>query len=311
MTVPDDGVNRGEDPIERLGIDAEQTIRRVITQRFRPGLHRWLGDADREDLASTAMLRVLHRLRSVNDPGGSAIDDFDGYVAAVTLHACDDLVRERFPRRTAAKNRLVYVLLHDPRYALWRIDGELVCGLASWQNRRTIAPELSVDCMQHLRGDRDVRRLLGAVFVAARQPVEIDCIVNIAAEVWDMIDRPAERLDEVRTVTPSANAGIEDRQFLERLWQEIRLLNRPQRAALLLNLRDESGSGAELFPLIGVATIAEVAETVGLPLETFETLWSELPMEDLRIAALLELSRQQVINLRRAARDRLRRRMRY
>ncbi len=40
------------------------------------------------------------------------------------------------------------------------------------------------------------------------------------------------------------------------------------------------------------------------------TLWQELPLEDARIAVILDVTRQQVINLRRTARERLQCRMR-
>lgn len=311
--IPGQGIPRCEQDCSAEQIDrAEQTIRRVIAQRFRPGCLSWLAEADREDLSSTAMLRVLQRLRSENDPGGAAIEDFDRYVATVTLHACDDLTRERFPRRTAARNRLVYVLLHDSHYAQWSIEGETVCGLTSWRGRRDVAPAVSIDPVRHIAGDRDVRRLLATLFAATRQPVALDDLIAIAAELWEMIDRAPVILDDEQCITATMPATrIDDRQFLAQLWQEIRLLNRPQRAALLLNMRDDGGSATELFATLGVATVSEIAETVGVPQETFAALWSELPIEDLRIAAMLDLSRQQVINLRRSARDRLRRRMRY
>jgi len=284
---------------------AEQTIRRVIAQRFRRGGVGFLGDDEREDLSASAMLRVLQRLRSEDDPG---IVNLENYVATVTLHTCDDLMRERLPRRTAAKNRLCYVLGHDARFAQWTIDGETVCGLSTWRGMRAVARTIAVDHVRHLAGDRDVRRLLTAIFFAAQQPVELEAVVNAAAELWEMIDRPALMLDDVAHLTSAAEtARIDDRQFLERLWEEIRLLNREQRAALLLNLRDDSGSATELFTLLGVATIDEIGDAAGVPRETL----NDLPIDDLRIAAILGLTRQQVINLRKAARERLRRRMRY
>jgi hypothetical protein len=287
-------------------------IRRVIAQRFRPGRIGILRDDEREDLGASAMLRVMQRLRSAADPGGAAIVNFESYVATVTLHTCDDLVRERLPRRTAAKNRLCYVLIHDPRFAQWSIDGETVCGLASWRSAQTISRGVVIDQVRHLAGDRDVRRLLSAIFLAAQQPVELEAVVNIAVELWQMIDRPSVMLDEARHLAANAETSqIEDREFLDRLWSEIRLLNRQQRTALLLNLRDDSGSATELFSLLGVASVNEIADTIGLPADAFAALWPDLPIEDLRIAAILDVSRQQVINLRKSARDRLRRRMRY
>ena len=46
-----------------------------------------------------------------------------------------------------------------------------------------------------------------------------------------------------------------------------------------------------------------------MTLEEFGEIWNELPLDDKRIAALLGLTRQQVINLRKSARERLTRRM--
>ena len=308
-------VNPGEREValeQLLGERARTMIRRVIAQRFRRGRIGVLGDDEREDLSAMAMLRVLQRLRSQSDPDGASIVNFDHYVATVTLHACDDLVRERLPRRTAAKNRLCYVLGHDTRFAQWTLDGEVVCGLAAWRGMRSIARTVAMNGVRHLAGDRDVRRFLRAIFFAAQQPVELDAVVNAAAELWEMIDLPSLMLDDVRHLsTASETKQIDDRQFLARLWQEIRLLNRPQRAALLLNLRDDRGSATELFPLLGVATIDEIAEVVEMPREEFAALWPDLPMPDGDVAAILGVTRQQVINLRKAARDRLRRRMRY
>jgi len=79
---------------------------------------------------------------------------------------------------------------------------------------------------------------------------------------------------------------------------------------LLLNLRDINEGVAMLFPLIGVATIRQIAEALATPAEEFSVLWNELPLDDAAIALRLGTTRQGVINLRKAARARLSRRMR-
>jgi hypothetical protein len=43
--------------------------------------------------------------------------------------------------------------------------------------------------------------------------------------------------------------------------------------------------------------------------EKFAAIWNELPLEDARIAELLGLTRQQVINARKSGRERLARRL--
>jgi hypothetical protein len=92
--------------------------------------------------------------------------------------------------------------------------------------------------------------------------------------------------------------------YLRDVWAEIRELPVPQRAAVLLNLRD-----VQALPLVGVATLREVAATLGMPAPALAAIWNRLPLEDAEIAALLHVRRQQVINYRKAARERLARRM--
>jgi DNA-directed RNA polymerase specialized sigma24 family protein len=110
---------------------------------------------------------------------------------------------------------------------------------------------------------------------------------------------------------PDAALAFERRTYLARLWGEIRQLPPRQAAALLLNLRDgHGGNAAALLPLTGIATLREMATAVGLPSERLAGLWNGLPMEDATLADLLGVTRQQVINLRKSARERLARRMR-
>jgi hypothetical protein len=96
---------------------------------------------------------------------------------------------------------------------------------------------------------------------------------------------------------------------LKKLWSEIVELPERQRAALLLNLKDSQGSGISLFQMTGVATILQIAEALSTTGEELARLWNELPLDDLAIASRLGITRQQVINLRKSARERLARRM--
>jgi len=93
------------------------------------------------------------------------------------------------------------------------------------------------------------------------------------------------------------------------LWVEIGELPLRQRVALLLSLRDDQGRGVlTLFPLVRVASIRQIAEALFMSAEHLATLRNELPLEDTAIAQSLGVTRQQVINLRKCARQRLLRR---
>ena len=105
------------------------------------------------------------------------------------------------------------------------------------------------------------------------------------------------------------NTALDQRLRLKRLWAEICQLPLRQRAALLLNLRDAQGRGViTLLPLTRIATIRQIAEALAMTAEQLAAVWSDLPFEDAAIARSLGITRQQVINLRKSARERLARR---
>ncbi|MFN0171664.1 MAG: sigma-70 family RNA polymerase sigma factor [Bryobacteraceae bacterium] len=107
--------------------------------------------------------------------------------------------------------------------------------------------------------------------------------------------------------TPGPDRIAESRLFARRLWEEVQQLPVNQRRALLLNAKDNALS---LFPVCGVASIRQIAHSLEMQPEELATLWNDLPMEDQVLAARLQITRQQVINLRMSARKRLANRLR-
>jgi len=119
---------------------------------------------------------------------------------------------------------------------------------------------------------------------------------------------PSERIDE----TASVESALVYRSALMLVWREIDLLPPKQRVALLLGLRDENGSAlTSLLILLRIVTFDEFAAAVELTPEELAALWDQLPLPDMVIAERLDLNRQQVINLRKSARDRLGRRLQF
>ena len=152
----------------------------------------------------------------------------------------------------------------------------------------------------------------------AGSPVELDNLVPIVADLWGVEDKSARAADNRNSSGAhesfydprgSADTAPDQRSNLERLWTEICELPVKQRVALLLNLRDEQGRGViTLLPLIRIASIRQLAETLAMPPEQLAALWDDLPLDDATIAKQLGVTRQQVINLRKSARERLARR---
>jgi hypothetical protein len=160
---------------------------------------------------------------------------------------------------------------------------------------------------------------LDVLFERSGRPIVFDEVVRIAAETWHIHDPPTESIDtggsereaEFTSSEPRVDLALEQRLFFEQVWLEVCQLPVLQRAALLLNLRDSRDGGVISFlPFLGVASKEELARLLEMPYADFQKVWNELPLDDLRIAQMFGITRQQVINLRKTARERLARRMR-
>jgi hypothetical protein len=212
--------------------------------------------------------------------------------------------------------------------ALWHDnDGKLLAGFALWQLQKkpaSASPNLSdvENLPPHIRALRidkpqELAQSLAGIFNYADGPIEFDELVSLVAVIQGISYQPFESLsDDEETAVEPASAEpdpawrIEKRMFLQRLWEELQQLPVNQRAALLLNLKDGSGFGAiTLFPATGIASVRQLAAALEMSAETLAELWNELPIEDARIAELLGLTRQQVINARKSGRERLVRRL--
>jgi hypothetical protein len=218
-------------------------------------------------------------------------------------------------------------------FALWESEnGEWLGGFAAWQKEGKPLSRTG-RCAQLLSAPRalalphdDVTEpnpaaSLAALFREVGGPIELDDLVRVMAEIWG-IKAPApveavaaeedreEMWERVAGPAAAVAAQVEQRDDLRRPWEEIRQLPPRQCAALLLNLRDGQGRGIiAVLPLAGIATLRQIADLLGIPAREFAALWNDLPLDDATIARRLGLTRQQVINLRKVARERLGRRM--
>lgn len=323
---------------------AEPTVARVIRHKA-GGARARAGRADEfaraEDVRGEVMLQLVVRLRNFRaDHSARPIADFNAYVAAAAYNAYDRHISRMYPQRRRLKNGLRYLLTHRSGFALWQsAEGAWVCGFERWRAGARGAEASAYGSLQQLREDprafarganderhwhdrKHAYELLSAVFEWAGTPVELDMLTGVVAVWWNVTDEEVE-LDAVRdsgegdggagrdaSSQPAAAAEVEGRMHLKRLWDEIVELPPRQRAALLMNLRDEGGRGiVDLWIIVGVVTPEALAGALGLEARAFAELWKELPLDDNRIAAHLGLTRQQVINLRKSARERLARRV--
>jgi hypothetical protein len=259
-----------------------------------------------EEVRALVLLRVVRRLGDTGD----LVEDVEAYAATLTRNALHDLLRARYPERARLKNRIRFVLRHDARFSTWSDNGTTFCGLRGWEGRR---PRRDVPAAElPPRGERAPAEELQSVLETLGSPVDVDALVSALMQAWQVVERAAIDADPAFLIAPAPSQleSFEQRELVGRLWREIAMLAPLQRAALLLNLRDHQGGNALLlFLLLEIVPFDALAEAIGVTADALSGVWNDLPLDDLAIAARLGVTRQQVINLRKSARQRLVRRL--
>jgi len=284
---------------------------------------------DANDLFSDIITNLLSRLRNIrSDPDQGVISDFRGYIAATAYNACNLYLRQKYPRWSRLKNRLRYLLSHDATFALWtNEESGLICGFPQRRDKGAASPQRLFDKIRQdpvewiqtvglasVGVDRaQLSNLVTALFQSCGNPLKLDDLVNIVADICqekDQPDVPFDAMMQLAAPTLDFEIMLEHRHMLALLWQEVCELPSRQRLALLLNFKDGRGQDLlSLLPCTRTATIEQIAKAIDFPLAEFLKLWNKLPLDDATIAGLLGATRQQVINLRKCARERLERRM--
>ena len=311
--------------LQLINTHAQPVIKGVVRFKLRLGSYHATQRAEADDLYQEVILQLLAQLQKFRKlPDIHPISDLRGMAAIIAHRTCARWLRRQFPERHALKNRLHYLVSRQRGFALWQnTDGELVAGFAAWQTLPTQrATDINISSTQiqppKTAKAQDLADTVAAIFNHARGPIAFDELVTAVASLAGVSDQPLESLaedeDAVALVADTTERDpawrIEKRMFLQRLWEELQQLPRNQRAALLLNLKEASGFGCiTLFPGTGIATLRDIANALEMSADGLAALWNELPIEDAKIAELLGVTRQQVINARKSGRERLTRRL--
>jgi RNA polymerase sigma factor (sigma-70 family) len=300
--------------LERLVDAALPAIRDACRAALGPGRD------ETEDACGDALTHVIARVRQLRETRDAtgAIQNVAAYAAVTARRVCADHLRRAHPVRARLGCRVRYALTHDPALRLRRTEaGVLYAGLAAWADA---LPSVSPAAISQIASDMHAAVAGTALLMTLRRVleraggwVEARALITAlfdAAALKDPAFTPAEDVDLPAPPEPDAAAGGEWRDRLAGAWCEIAQLPARQRAALLLHLRDENGrSGLALLRLAGAATLGALAAALELSPPDLAALLPALPLDDLRIAERLGVSRQQVINLRKSARARLARRL--
>jgi hypothetical protein len=313
-----------------LETEAAPVIRRVLQGKFRQtGNNLASTDAanDFEDVFSSAREELIRQLTLLRTGERTEpIANFRAYSGAVAYAVWAEHLRRAYPARSMLLNRLRYLLENRTNrrgFALWETaDGERWCGLAEWKDHT--GPTVNdwklqkfmiepVAAAAEALGTRNFREqnlatLVTRIFSWLGQPIALRHFLEGVAEVLEITDRKqsldalADQNSPLPAVDPAASPieTLKWREYLQWLWTEMRSLTLEQRSAFLFHsevTRD--------FEIFGIASIRQIASALQISAHDLATIWNVLPLPDLDIAKRLKLERQQIINLRRVARDRL------
>jgi hypothetical protein len=295
--------------------EAEPILAKLISEQAEPIVveivrYKVRADRDSEDLRNNILLQLISRLRHLREsPAQKPIRSFRDYVAVVSYNACGEHFRHKNPHWQTLKDQLRYVVAHDSDFTSWKENGRRVCGFREWMGRPAANREAVEQAAGAPSGSK-VSDRIRKIFRALEAPAFADDLLTVLAH-----HLPSESISEITTEDlahpqQDVESTLSLRAHLREAWNEICLLPVPQRIALLLSLRDADGEAIlAVLPASGIATIRQIAQTLEMPAEQFAMLWNGLPLEDLKIAQILKVTRQQVINLRKSARQRILRRV--
>jgi RNA polymerase sigma factor (sigma-70 family) len=318
-----------------LAEHAEARIKTIIMSRLHSSFHNYERHPDFEDLYSevnTKLVTYLEELKAA--PKARPCKDFRGYVAAIAHNACNDYLRQLYPARTRLFKQVRDLLHAHPDFAIWRTKGEnnrsdWICGFDSWQGDKSTSrstawlhrfyenPEALIEGLAqgtdvHLM---ELDDLLAAILNQVGEPISVDDVVSVIAEVKGIKDLPAisfdsDEQDLAQNLSDSRiriDTILEMREPLKLIWEALRQLPRDEFKVYMLYAQDTTGEDLiTLFLAVKIVTASQIAEQLDLSMDQFQDLLlTRLPLDNESIAKELGIKVERVYKLRFQAGKRL------
>jgi hypothetical protein len=294
---------------ELIRMKTAPLVRKLIRQRLGFYLNPD-GSNPRHPEAEDLYLKILLGLRQrinlmLAEPEKSRINDYEQCVVNVAGAECRKLLVARSGPRARLERNLRELFNSGGEFKVWTDnEGSTLCGFASWEGRRIsiASAERLARMAENLESFKPARgsykslqkapnsKLAGEILQWLGDPVEYEALVDLVAAFRGISDQPAEAIEaalssgEIQDAFQTPNAGEDPEKKkikLTELWEEINKL--PKESRLALCFSPAGGEADDLCDLLlasNVASPAELAEGLEIPLETLMRIWRRAPMDN-------------------------------
>lgn len=313
----------------------EPRIKNIIMARLHSFFNNYERHPDFEDLYSEVKMKLVTYLQELKTTHTARpCKDFRSYVAAIAHNACNDYLRQMYPARTRLYKQVRDLLNAHPDFAIWRVKdessrGDWVCGFVSWQEKKVMARaadwlqqfyESPHTLIEALAPGTDIQvmeldDLVAAVFNHVGEPVYIDDVVSVIADIKSIKDLPAisfesDQEDLAQTLSDSRlriDKVLEMREPLKLFWEGLCQLPDEEFRVYILYAQDTNGEDLiTLFLAAKVVTESQIAKLLNMSIEQFREFWlRKLPLDNESIAKELGITVERVYKLRFQAGKRL------
>ncbi|HMS40434.1 MAG TPA: hypothetical protein PKE69_09425 [Pyrinomonadaceae bacterium] len=317
-------------------IDAENFLNRLFEENIIPQIRKVLASYltltfdEKDEIQSDAQTRILAKLWKLraNNSAQKAVKDFTAYVSTVTFNSRKDFILRQKPEWRRIDYRLRR--LKDEKDCVWHFFSDAVghefVGLKKGEKQHSeieLDEIISIFCEKYpnhlfLKTQEIVPSILEFARGALTKNEVIKACLQITESAnFEEIELPEEMSEFLNHSEDEYLLSQRQTGFLRRIWDEIKTFPPNQRKVLLLSLKESRNVEAvSLLLKKRIATIKEIAAALEVSLEEFSEIFAKLPMTSQEIAEFLDIKdsektskEQKVDNLRRIARDLLRRRL--
>jgi RNA polymerase sigma factor (sigma-70 family) len=314
---------------------AEVRVKSIIMARLYSHFNNYERHPDFEDLYSEAKTRLITYLEELKAaPMARPCKDFRGYVAAIAHNVCNDYLRQIYPARTRLYKQVRDLLHAHPDFAIWRVRDEnsrnyWSCSFRTWQEVRSTSKATAWlqrfykdtrAVIETLDQSTDIQLLelddlITIIFDHVGEPIGVDDLVSVIAEIKGIKDLPAISFDSdeddlAQTLSDSKiriDTILEMREPLKTIWENLCRLPRDEFKVYILYARDVRGEDLiTLFLASRIVTASQVAELLDLSVGQLQDLLrSRLPLDNERIAKEMGIKVERVYKLRSRAGKRM------